>query len=112
MHHNREQEVGLPEWETRDKGEGQSGEFCCLFVLRLSKQTNISGKGLENFQTEMGRGRGWEGRQVSSSLSIYLRVFYSCTILKLYTSFIFLSILLADRRSWLRAYSAGETKQR
>ena len=66
------------------------------------QQSNGNGKG-------KGKGGG-RGGQVSSSLSIlFARVplLYSH-----YTSFICLSILLTDRGSWLRAYSAGETKRR
>ena len=51
----------------------------------IKTKSNISGKGLEELQTEIGKGQGvGRGGEVSSSLSIYLRVFYSCTILTLY----------------------------
>ena len=32
-----DQEVGIPEWETRDTGEEQNGEICCMFALHVSK---------------------------------------------------------------------------
>ena len=118
-YHNKGQEIGVPEWETGDKGEGQNGEFCCVFVLHFSK-LNLTlvalrkGKGVGGVSNEDGKGQGvGRGGQVSSSLSTDLRVFHSCTIHThaICISFVCLSILLADRGSLPWAYSAGETKR-
>ena len=57
-----------------------------MFALRVSK-VNLTlvalreEKGVGGVSNGDGKGQGvWRGKQVSSSLSIYLRVFYSCTI--------------------------------
>ena len=44
-YHDEEQEVEVPEWETGDKGEGKTASFAA--------KSNISRKGLGEFQTEM-----------------------------------------------------------
>ena len=61
-----------------------------MFALRFSK-LNLTlvalreGKGVGGVSNGDGKGQGvGRGGQVSSSLSIYLRVFHSCTILTLY----------------------------
>ena len=60
--------MGVPEWETGDKGEGQNGEFCCVFALRFSK-LNLTlvalreGKGVQGVSNGDGNGAGgWERR--------------------------------------------------
>ena len=45
-------------WQTGDKAEGQNDEFCCVF---FKTKSNISGKGLREFQTEVERGTELEG---------------------------------------------------
>ena len=61
-----------------------------MFALSFSKLilTLVAlreGGGLGDFQTEMGMWQGiGRGGQVSSSLSLYLRMFRFCTILTLY----------------------------
>ena len=47
-------------WQTGDKAEGQNDEFCCVF---FKTKSNISGKGLGEFQTEMEKGRGFGGEE-------------------------------------------------
>ena len=42
----------------RDKDEGQNGEFSCVF---FKTKSNISGRGLGEFQKEMERGGGLGG---------------------------------------------------
>ena len=57
---------------------GKTGSFAvCVFKTK----SNISGKGVGRVSNGDGKRRGVRrGGQVSSSLSIYLRVFHSCTI--------------------------------
>ena len=69
-----------------------------MFALRFSKlNLTLVERGWESFKRRWKGAEGWEGRAceavVSSSLSIYLRVFHSCTYSH-YTSLICLSILI------------------
>ena len=62
-YHNEEQEVGVPEWESEDKGEGKNGEFRCVFALRFSKlNLTLVERDWESFKRRWEGARGREGK--------------------------------------------------